>query len=946
MCFSDHAKYQCKDAMLTHAMNHSGQPRGYPWMQILAMLFCATLLGACGNSVSDLIRSAEELRGKGDHAAAIIQLKNVLGQEPNHLEGNILIGLSYAETGEAVDAERKLRRAVELGSPHARVLPALGQVLIETEQYKEAVSELRKAKDVSGEALAQISLQLGHAQTELKQYAEARTQYLLAGTVQPTDAKLGLARVAAAENERKTAYQLIDEVLASAPKHVDAWVAKGDLLRGDAKQEEALKAYQQATALNPNHVVARVSLATAYMNLGKNAEARAELAQVQKYAPAKITLRFAYASLALRERKFEECTDNLAAIFRVIPRHMPSLLLKGAMHFANNELQQAELAFAAYLTLQPGHIYARKMLAAVLLRKEQAQSAAFLLEPMISQLDGDAELFALAGEAYMQLGQTRRAKEYYEKSVALEPDNASNRIKLGVAQIRTGNAQKGVAELESAISLNPGESRADHTLIMLLITQSEIDKALQAVQALEKRRPDKADTHFLKGAVYRAKQDWAAARASFEQALKIEPKSFAAAASLAQIDMKDKKPEAARARMENMLKVDPRNLDAKLLLATMEFDSGRQKEGIEWLRKAVADHSNSMLPFAVLAEALLKAGQHGDALTAAQKARELAPKESRVAELLGDINKAMGKKEAAITNYANAVQLQPTAIALQIKLAEAFASNGNLREANNIVRRTQQAFPQSIAAKSALAENLILSKNYTEAIELAKQIQRQSPKTAVGFILEGEIGMSQRDYARAAAAFEQANALEAKGLIRVRLHQARNFLAGGSASDIGVREWLKANPDDLTTRFYLAELERKAGRNKAAIEHYQTILKTSPRHLGALNNLALALHQEGDPKAADYAIQAFQMKPDDARLADTAGWILVSQGKLLEGLPALTKAASLDSENPEIRFHLAQAYEKAGDTARARSELKTVIASGKKFPQLEEARALLNRLGQ
>lgn len=914
-------------------------------LRVSLLLLGIALLGGCNKTTTDLIRSAEEFRAKGDHVAAIIQLKNALAKEADHLEGNILLGLSYAETGEAVDAERKLRRALELKAPHARIMPALGRVLIETEQYQQAVDELRKAKDLSGETLADVSLLIGRAQTELKQYAEARTQYLLAGTSKPADAKLGLARVALAENDRKAADTLLHEVLASAPNHVEALIAKGDLLRGDLKHAEALKTYQQASTADPGNVAAHISQAFAYMNLGKNPEARAELALAQKRAPANVNLRFAQASVALRERKFEECTEHLAAVFRIVPRHMPGLLLKGSMHFASNQLQQAELAFSAYLTLQPGHIYARKMLAAVLLRKDQAQSAIMLLEPILPYVDKDAELFALMGEAHMQLGFTRKAKEYYEKSVAIDPDNAGTRTKLGVAQVRTGEAQKGVAELESAVSLNPGESRADHTLIMLLIAQNDTDKAMQAVQALEKRRPDKADTHFLKGAVHRAKQDWAAARASFEQALKLEPKSFAAAASLAQIDMKDKKPADARARMLSVLKLDPKNLDALLLLATMEFEAGNQKPGIEWLRKAVSEHPTSMLPFAVLSEALLKAGEHADALVSAQQARTLNPKDARVAELLGDIHMAMGKKDAAITAYATASHLQPNSVALQVKLAETFASNGSLREANNIMRRTLQAFPQSIAAKTALAENLMQSKTYAEALELARQIQKQAPKQQVGFLLEGEIGMAQQDFARAAAAFETADAMRANGLARVRLHQARSLLGKGIALDTGLREWLKSNPEDASTRFYVAELDGKAGRNKAAIEHYQTILKAHPKHIGALNNLAIALHLEGDLKAADYAIQAFQMKPNDARLADTAGWILVSQGKLLEGLPVLTKAVSLDGNNPEIRLHLAQALVKAGDTSRARGELKTLLGSGKAFPQENEARALMKQIG-
>ena len=914
------------------------------WLRAVLLLGFAVIAG-CSKSTDDLIRSARAFMDKGEYVSAVIQLKNALGKEPDHLEGNILLGLAYAETGEAVDAERKLKRALELKAPHDRVMPALGRVLIEREQFKEAVDELRKAKDLSGNALADVSLQLGRAQTELKQYAEARTQFLLAGTIKPADAKLGLARIALAENDRKGAEGMIAEVATNFPDNVEVWIAKGDLQRADGQPDEALKSYQQASSVNPNHVGAHLSQALTLMQLGKLAEARQELDHAKKRSPENVNVRYVRASLALRERKFDECAENLAAVFNIVPRHMPGLLLKGSMHFASNQLQQAELTFSAYLSLQPGHIYARKMLAATLLRKDQASGAIYLLEPLIPHVDNDAELLAIVGEAYMRLGQTRKAKEYFEKSVAIDPKNPANRTKLGVAQVKSGEAQKGIAELESAIALNPDDSRTDHTLVMLLVTQGEYDKALDAVQALEKRRPDKPDTHFLKGAVYRAKQDWKAARASFEQALKLDPKSFPAAAALAQIDMVDKKPAEARARMLSVLKLDPKNLDALMLLANMEFDAGNQKQGIDWLRKAVTENPGSMVPFAVLAEALLKAGDYNEAFIAAQKAREINSKDARVAELLGDIQKAMGKKDAAITSYATAAHLQPNSVALQVKLAENFAENGSLREADNILRRTLAAFPQSIAAKAALAENLARSKNFTEAMDFTKQIQKQVPKQAVGYLLEGEISMAQRDYARASAALEIAEALRPNGLARVRLHQAR-ALAGKDAPDTNLREWVNANPADISTRFYLAEIESKAGRKKAAIEHYQTILKQNSRHVGALNNLALALHAEGDPKAADYAVQAFQMRPTDARLADTAGWLLVSQGKLLEGLPVLTKAVSLDEGNPEIRFHLAQALVKAGDTARARAELKIALASGKNFPQLAEARALMTKIGQ
>ena len=70
----------------------------------------------------------------------------------------------------------------------------------------------------------------------------------------------------------------------------------------------------------------------------------------------------------------------------------------------------------------------------------------------------------------------------------------------------------------------------------------------------------------------------------------------------------------------------------------------------------------------------------------------------------------------------------------------------------------------------------------------------------------------------------------------------------------------------------------------------------------------------------------------------------MNQGKIYEGLQVMFKAVALGPDNPEIRYHLAQALVKAGDKVRARSELKIVLASKRPFAQAEEARELLKTL--
>ena len=77
---------------------------------------------------------------------------------------------------------------------------------------------------------------------------------------------------------------------------------------------------------------------------------------------------------------------------------------------------------------------------------------------------------------------------------------------------------------------------------------------------------------------------------------------------------------------------------------------------------------------------------------------------------------------------------------------------------------------------------------------------------------------------------------------------------------------------------------------------------------------------------------------------DTLGWILVEQGNTARGLPLLRKATSLAPQAAEFRYHLALGLVKSGDKAEARKELEPLLATGKDFPGIEEARALLRQL--
>jgi Tfp pilus assembly protein PilF len=148
----------------------------------------------------------------------------------------------------------------------------------------------------------------------------------------------------------------------------------------------------------------------------------------------------------------------------------------------------------------------------------------------------------------------------------------------------------------------------------------------------------------------------------------------------------------------------------------------------------------------------------------------------------------------------------------------------------------------------------------------------------------------------------------------------------------------------LAARAYLAAAYLQAGQNKKAIEQYELALETDPGNIRALNDLAWAYQLEKDPRALATAEKGYQIEPDNPHIVDTLGWILVEHGKTARGLELLQKAADKDPASTEIRYHFAVALMKSGDKARARQELADLLVKNKKFPERQEAQALLKQL--
>ncbi|WP_052494041.1 XrtA/PEP-CTERM system TPR-repeat protein PrsT [Nitrosospira sp. NpAV] len=917
---------------------------------LLTLVTSIALIGAgivgCGKTedAQKLMSDAKQYQQKGDDKAAIIQLKNVLQKNPDDAEARYLLGAIYNKTGELQSAEKELRRALALGMSPTKVLPDLGKTLLNLGQFQKVLDETNQLSDNKNSA--EISTLRGNAFLALGKTKEAKELFEQALENKPDfpDALIGMARYSISEKDMEAAMRFAEQAVTRNPDDAEAWLFRGDLLRVQGKNDPALAAYDRVVKLRPNNSSALINKAFIEINTGKFEAAKADIDAARKVTPGNLIVFYTQALLDFTQKKHTAALESLQQVLSKSPEHLPSVLLAGAVQLELGSLPQAEQHLKFYLDRDPGNLYARKLMVSVLLKNRQPQRAIALLAPALKNVQEDPQLFALAGESYMQAKDFAKATEYYEKASRIAPESAMLHTALSMSRLGEGDSSRAVAELEKATKLDPKSAHAGILLVMTHLRLKEFDKALAVARTLEKEHPDNPFIQNLKGGIYLSKKDTPNARASFEKALSIQPTYFPAVANLAQLDLQDKKPDAAKKRFEAILQKDKKNIQAMTALSGLALNQGQNKEATTWLERASQENPNALQPAMVLATHYLRIGEKQKALNLLKKLQATHTGNAEVLDLLAQAQFANDDKAAALESYNKLAAMTPESPLAQFRIASLHIAAENWSAASDALRKALALKPDYLDAR--LAQVMIESRkgNNERAIAISREIQKQHAKSPGGYIAEGDLQMQQKNPSAAAKAYEHALALNKDPSLMIKLHASLSQAGKSKEANVRLHQWMKERPDDGSARMYLAGVYLADGQMKPAIEQYQIILRKNPDYVPALNNLATAYQQEKDPLSLEYAEKAYKLAPDSPAVLDTLGWILVEQGNVTRGLPLLQKATSLAPDIVEIRYHFALGLVKAGDKAKARRELEQLLATGKSFRHIEEVKTLLKQI--
>jgi arylsulfatase A-like enzyme/lipoprotein NlpI len=218
---------------------------------------------------------------------AIAAYRRALALDPEHQESLFRLALAYKDQGRLADARAGFERARSLDPRNGRVLYQLADTAVRERRFEEAVAVLQDALAREVER-GSFLLKLAECQIELRRFDEAERalREALAQQPPPETAWFNLGLVHEERGEAAQAMQAYEKELAANPGAYRAAFNLGRLLQRAGRPREALERLRQVASLAPEFAIGRFYLAKALLDAGDLAGAAREALDGLKLEPA------------------------------------------------------------------------------------------------------------------------------------------------------------------------------------------------------------------------------------------------------------------------------------------------------------------------------------------------------------------------------------------------------------------------------------------------------------------------------------------------------------------------------------------------------------------------------------------------------------------------------------------------------------------------------------
>lgn len=877
----------------------------------------ALTLGGCGEEATEMTQAeiqyishldqARFYQRQGELKASTLEARSAIELQPEKPDPYFVILENLLKAGDAGNAERQLNQLTKAMADNGTKISAANEnqaklIRAEADFYQQEFDEALKALDSA--SFTDRSQELDGKILEAKIYHakgdfdKAQKTYEQAKSIDPNSALplIGLSRLAFTTKNPTDTDKFLKEAESIDPAEPQLWLWKAQLAQANeqwAKSEEAyiraLDDIGQFDVMTRQKYETISALITVLRAQGKSSEAYVYEEILAKSGPGMVRSNLIAAQEAYNRGDLDGAARYLEEVLRQAPSHEQSNLMLGMIRLRQGRVEEAEKLLAPVVKATDSE-EASKLLAATKLQLRDPEGAQSILSNL-EHANSDPATIALAGIAALASGDQKSGEALIEKSLDQNPGNYELRLRYARYLTQIENYQEAITNAQMIINAEPTMDNARIVLIDAYVKSGQSEQAIAAADQWIKDQPESMGAILARGQLALQGGDASKAESYFSKAGKAFPDAATPLVALGNLTLSQNQKDRARDYFRSALDLVPDNRQA---IVGFNQASSRE-ETIQLMKELTKSHPDAVGPKLLLLENALVESDNATA-------------DKLTAELL--------ERQAEDTPSA----AEPSVIKIYATAATRFRDNEQ-DKAHTILNRARVLFPKNERIALQAADLAFRLDDPNAARKIIQEAKKLHPDSANPYLIEAAFYERQKEYQQASELYELAltkkkNAATETAYIRALKNAGRMDNALKAADHA-----LESYPNDQPLLITAAMLYQTSEQSNKAQLAYEELLRQNPKNILALNNLAWLYHQNGDNRAMDLAKKAYQLKPDNAAIADTYGWILHQAGKQPESVKVLEKAHQLAPESNEIGMHLVDAYRKAGKDKEAKAIL-------------------------
>jgi tetratricopeptide (TPR) repeat protein len=361
--------------------------------------------------------------------------------------------------------------------------------------------------------------------------------------------------------------------------------------------------------------------------------------------------------------------------------------------------------------------------------------------------------------------------------------------------------------------------------------------------------------------------------------------------------------ELAENFYKKAIKIDPNFHKAYFNLAIVHHENGETNTAKTRMQKVLKDKNLDVETTSLFAKGLAKIHQEQGNLRLAIKYYKIAlvgsPNDKDMLDNLGNSYASLGKLNEALESFQKAVEVDPTEVKTQMKVALTLQDFKKMKEAMGIFEEILKSSPNNIEALLGMG----VSYTYLFGEE------EQGNDVALNKIKDSIYKYFNRAYV-----LEPQNA-------QVLLNFGIFYIEQGSNKELGnqyLAQALQLAPKDLDLLYSIGFLKFKMGQNSEALSLFERVLALDPKHTDSMVHIGLIYQEKGDiKKAIKYYQSAVDADPHNSQNRNLLGMVLQESGNLADALDQFLLALKDDRKDWSIHMNLATIYRQLNEIEKS-----------------------------